>query len=117
MLQCPCAMANVGQTTRTVKIRINESNIRLYTTKLTGEQQIQDMCGKRRFGETTVAKHFHECYHNVSDLKWLILEQIFDEDKYNVGRTLLQHETYWIDKLKTIALHGMNEICNFNVFL
>lgn len=72
---------------------------------------------KRRFGGTTVDKPFYECRHRVSDLQWYIIEQIYGNDKYTVNQHLLQRELYWIDKLETLALHGMNEICNIGVFL
>lgn len=119
MLKCPCGLAYVRQTSRAVKVRVNEhkSNIRQYANKLISEQQSQDIKKKHKFGESSVARHFHEHQHHVSDLKWLVLEQIYEEESYIVSKKLLQRETYWIDKLETLVPNGMNEICNYNVYI
>lgn len=70
VLKCPCGISYVGQTSRPMKIRLNEhkSNIRLYGNKIASEQQSLEMSRKWKFGETTVAEHFYEYHYQVSDL-------------------------------------------------
>lgn len=114
-------MAYVGQTGRPIKNRINEhrSNIKLYQTKIEKTKKIEEgVEGKnKKFGETTVARHFFEKGHKVSDLKWMILESIMADNDHQIKNKLLQREVYWICTLGTLQPHGMNENCNFSVFL
>lgn len=97
LLKCPCGMAYVGQMSRNVKIRLNEHkfNIQLYGVCKQKEEQlgtIED--SKTKFGKITVAKHFFESKHQVSDLRWQIIECIHGIDRHNAGTVLLQHEAY-----------------------
>lgn len=109
----------MGQTTRSIKIQLNEhkSNIRLYKTRLEQEKQHSKEEPKKKFGETTVARHFLEYKHNVSEIKWQIVEQIEVRAHTDMGLQLLRRESYWINKLGTLAPQGMNENLNLNVFL
>lgn len=61
-------MGYVGQTSRQIKICLNEhkSKIRLYKTKIQSDNDTE----KKTFGELTVARHFYECGHNISDLRY-----------------------------------------------
>lgn len=64
-LKCPC-----GKAYRPVRIRLNEHrfSIRLYHSKVQREQGKADGTGHKikKIGETTVARHFYECYLRVS---------------------------------------------------
>lgn len=76
-------MAYVGQTSRAIKICLNEHklNIRLYRSRINSDPQERDE-RKSKHGETGVAKHFAEMGHHVSDLRWQVVEQVFASSKY-----------------------------------
>lgn len=48
---------------------------------------------KKKFGETSVARHVAEARHNVSDLRWLIIEEVYGNNRTQVNLHLLQRET------------------------
>lgn len=64
-----------------------------------------------------MVRHFFEHNHNVSDIKWQIIEQIEVRAYSDVVMQLLRWESYWINKLGTLAPNGMNENFNLNIFL
>lgn len=70
-----------------------------------------------KFGETTVARHFVEMQHSINELRWVILEQIYGQDKESVKIRLLRREIHWIVELETMAPEGLNEACHFSAFL
>lgn len=70
--------------------------------------------GKKKFGETTVARHFCEFKHNVSEIKWQIVERV--EPKRGRDTGLQLRESFWINKLGTLVPNGMNENLYLNVF-
>lgn len=72
--------------------------------------------GKKRLGETSVARHFFEARHNTTDLRWQIIEEI-NVDITIRERRLLQREAFWITTLETLTPLGLNEECNLSVFL
>lgn len=43
---------------------------------------------KCKYGESTLAKHFHEAHHNTSDLRWHIIEQVHGTDKYSISKKI-----------------------------
>lgn len=78
----------------------------------------------KKYGESTVARHFFENNHHISDLSWQVIERIYAIDQHNVGVTLLKREAFWINKLESLAPKGLNESnltsvneCNLSVFL
>lgn len=78
VLKCPCGKYYVGQTSRAIKVRINEhkSSIICYLNKSVEERTELDRI-EHKFGETSVAQHYAEAKHTVSDLRWAVLEQIY----------------------------------------
>lgn len=60
LINCPCGKCYVGQTSRAIKIHLNEhrSSIRQYQNKRIQEREEQNKSDKK-FGETTVARHFY----------------------------------------------------------
>lgn len=96
MLKCPCGKAYIGQKSRPIKNHLNEhkSSIRLYQSRL--EEQSEKGVKKSKYGETEVAKHFHENRHQVSELKWLVIKQLYGDYRNNPHTKLLQREAYWI---------------------
>lgn len=84
----------VGQTTRAIKIRLNEhrSSMRVYQSKSIKEREEQQK-SERRFGETTAARHFVEVNHRINELRWLVLEKIHDNDPQQIGSKLLRRDT------------------------
>lgn len=111
--KCPCGKGYVGQTSRAIKKLLNEhkSNIRTYHNKIITDSKQQKEESKK-FGQSTVAKHYTEHRHNTSDVRWLILEQLTHRDEYSMRRELLKRESYWINKLGTLAPGGLNESLN-----
>lgn len=109
LLQCPCGLAYVGQTSRHIKTRLNEHKSVIRTFLKNPGKTEQDSKKKK---ETTLAKHFAEHGHTISDLKWRILETVNPGESNNeLKRNLLKRETYWIHTLGTLAPQGLNEEC------
>lgn len=78
----------MGQTSRNFQVRLNEhkSNIRLYSSRKQKEEQTeQTIDNKNKYGEITVAKHFFDFIHQVSVIRWQVIERIFGEDNHNTG--------------------------------
>lgn len=98
-LKCPCGKIYIGQTTRPVKIRLNEhrSAIRKFNQE---KDKVQREGTKWR--ETGVARHFSEASHNVSDLRWQIIEEIHGKNN---------SET----KKETFTERSPLDICSANV--
>lgn len=80
-LKCPCGKCYIGQTSRTIKIRLNKhrSAIRVYQNKTEKERtEYQKMKSEHKYGETTVARHFIQAGHRVNELRWQILEKNYE---------------------------------------
>lgn len=60
--------------------------------------------------------NFFEKRHNVSELKWTVVEMIYGENEHQIKRRLLQREVYWIATMEMLAPKGFNECCNFNAY-
>ncbi|XP_041420362.1 uncharacterized protein LOC121394192 [Xenopus laevis] len=106
MLKCPCGLAYVGQTSRSVKERIKEhrGNIRNYKV---GTQS-----------DTPVSRHFTSHGHSLIQLKWLVLEQVKRPKRGgNLSKLLLQREALWIKKLNTMTPMGLNDYWSLSPFL
>lgn len=95
MLKCPCDIVYISQTTRPLKICINEhkSCIRRYTQK--NASDIKGDENRSKYGEASVARHFLEFSHHVSDLRWQIVEEVFGNDESQIKTCLCQREVYW----------------------
>lgn len=66
--------------------------------------------------ETGVARHFVAHRHNVSDLKWLVIEAVNpNTPDQELETILLKKEVYWIHTLQTLAPIGLNEECHYNI--
>lgn len=105
MIKCPCGKAYIGQTSRSIKIRLTEhrSSIRTYRKE-------KDRQETNKYGESTVARHFYEMRRNISDLRWVVIEKVFGNDESQIKTRLLQREVHWIVTLDTKAPNGLNEI-------
>ena len=93
MLTCPCNLAYVGKTTRSLKIRIAEhrSSIR------TKDQR------------SPVASHFMEAGHSVSTLRYIGIEHVKKPRRGgNIDTLLLRRESFHIHKLDTMHPRGLN---------
>ncbi|OCT71891.1 hypothetical protein XELAEV_18034868mg [Xenopus laevis] len=68
--------------------------------------------------DTCVSRHFHIKGHNVSQLKWMTLEQIKMPSRGgDIKKILTQKEAYWIKKINTMAPIGMNDHWSITPFL
>ncbi|OCT74091.1 hypothetical protein XELAEV_18033056mg [Xenopus laevis] len=95
MLKCPCGKAYIGQTIRSVKQRNKIRNFKTDTAT-----------------DTLVSRHFHNQGHNLSQLRWLVLENIVQpkrggDRKKNAG----------IKKMNTMAPLGLNDYWSLSPFL
>ncbi|OCT63932.1 hypothetical protein XELAEV_18045028mg, partial [Xenopus laevis] len=85
LLKCPCGLVYIGQTFCPVKERIKEhrSNIRNFKA---GTQT-----------DTSISRHFSISKHNLSHLKWQVLDVICKPKRGgNILKLLLQEEANWI---------------------
>ncbi|OCT78255.1 hypothetical protein XELAEV_18029364mg [Xenopus laevis] len=64
MLKCPCGKVYIGQTYRPIKERIKEHRGNIKNFKV------------NTYTNTPVSRHFNQNRHNMSQLKWLVLEVI-----------------------------------------
>ncbi|OCT76285.1 hypothetical protein XELAEV_18031481mg [Xenopus laevis] len=106
LLKCPCGLGYVGQTSRAVKIRIQEhkSNIRNF------KENTQT--------DTSVSKHFFIHKHNSMQLRWCVLEEAAPDGRGD-GRInrLLQIEGRWIKRLGTLYPDGLNDSWSLKPYL
>ncbi|OCU01983.1 hypothetical protein XELAEV_18007742mg, partial [Xenopus laevis] len=106
MLKCPCGLAYIGQTSRAVKERIKEHRGNIRNFKMGTAT------------DTCVSRHFYSKGHNVSQLKWMNLEQIKMPNRGgDIKKILTQKEAYWIKKMNTMAPIGMNDYWSITPFL
>ncbi|OCT68332.1 hypothetical protein XELAEV_18039631mg [Xenopus laevis] len=94
----------IGQTIRMVKERIKEhrNNIRNYKISTATD--------------TPVSRHFQG--HNVSQLRWLVLEKITQTKRGgDIRKSLGQREVYWIKRMNTMAPAGLNDHWSLSPFL
>lgn len=102
MLRCPCGLAYIGKTTRSLKTRIAEhrSNIRNHNEK------------------SPVALHFTAASHNVSTLRYIGIEHVKCPSRGgDVNSLLLKREAFWIYTLGTLSPRGLNEDFDLRPFL
>lgn len=41
---------------------------------------VQEEGRQNKFGESGMARHFFECNHQVHELRWQIIEQVYSEE-------------------------------------
>ncbi|XP_035254901.1 uncharacterized protein LOC118217183, partial [Anguilla anguilla] len=102
LLRCPCGLAYIGKTIRSLKTSISEhrSNIRTRDVR------------------SPVAAHFMQVNHNVSSLQYIGMEKVrVPRRGGNINRLLLQTECYWIYRLNTLSPKGLNEEFDIRPFL
>lgn len=118
-LKCPCGKLYIGQTSRAIKLRLNEhkSNIKRYSQKtIKDNSDKKTIDTNKSYGESSVARHFFEARHGIAELRWQIIEEVYG-DPTQIERNLLRREAYWITTLETLVPKGLNEECNLNVFI
>ncbi|OCT99765.1 hypothetical protein XELAEV_18005546mg [Xenopus laevis] len=94
IIQCPCGLAYVGQTKRTVCEHMREHKSAINT-------------GKR---DQAVADHFIVHSHRVNQLKFQVLETVEMKQRGgNRHKDLLYREAFWIRKLETLEPWGLNK--------
>ncbi|OCU01006.1 hypothetical protein XELAEV_18006787mg [Xenopus laevis] len=97
---------NILLTSRPVKERIKEhrSNIRNFKV------------GTQTY--TPISRHFSSFKHNLSQLKWQVIEVICKPQRGgNMLKLLLQEEAKWIKKLNSLHPEGLNEHWSISSFL
>lgn len=68
----------------------------------------------RRYLVRLVTRHFFGVNHNVSDLRWQVVEEVEGDDAQQILIHLHQRETYWIFTLELLAPKGLKEYCNWS---
>lgn len=102
MLKCPCGLAYIGKTTRSLKTRIAEHRSAI----------------RNNVATSSVAVHFSAANHNVSTLKYIRIETIKPLRRGgDINSLLLKRELYWIHTLNTLAPKGLNEDFDIRPFL
>ncbi|OCU01185.1 hypothetical protein XELAEV_18006971mg [Xenopus laevis] len=94
-----------GQTIRPVKVRIKEhkNNVRNFKTDTATD--------------TPVSRHFYTQGHHLSQLRWLVLENIVHVKRGGDMKTFLgQWETYWIKRMNASG-SGYNDYWSLSPFL
>ncbi|XP_041439648.1 uncharacterized protein LOC121400506 [Xenopus laevis] len=126
-LKCPCGLAYVGQTSRSIKTRLYEhkSTIRNYQLPAVGQTTLgtqatttdkeKELVKTKR--ETLLAKHFFTHGQRVAQLRWQVLEKVMCKQGQDIKRALLQRECYWIWALQSRAPKGLNEEYNMSCYL
>ncbi|XP_078527395.1 uncharacterized protein LOC144799740 [Lissotriton helveticus] len=101
MIKCPCGKVYVGQTERKIKVRITEhkSNIRLANMK------------------STVASHWKDAKHQISQLRFMILETISQSRDRDPVKQRLRAEYFWIKTLNSTFPTGLNDRIEYSCFL
>ncbi|OCU02493.1 hypothetical protein XELAEV_18008257mg, partial [Xenopus laevis] len=68
--------------------------------------------------DTPVSRHFHNQGHNLSQLRWLVLENIVQPKRGGDRKKILgQREAYWIKKMNTMAPLGLNDYWSLSPYL
>ncbi|CAJ0968550.1 unnamed protein product [Ranitomeya imitator] len=96
-IKCPCGKIYVGETMQTIKDRIShhKSDIR---------------CGKNYL---PIPYHFQEAGHSVTQLRFLVLEQVnLSRRGGDINKQLLRREAYWIHFLQSLEPKGLNRDYN-----
>lgn len=98
---CPCGKIYVGQTGREVRVRICEHRSSI----------------RRGDVMSPVARHFMEEGHNISQLKFMVIDQVRPPRRGgDPKKALLRRELQWMYKLDSKAPKGMNEESDLTVF-
>lgn len=91
LLLCPCNLGYVGETSRTMKLRLTEHRSAIKTRKMAAP----------------LALHFSEFHHTPSQIRWRILEKIHTPNSNGGDKIRKKREVYWIFSLNTFS-HGLN---------
>lgn len=102
LAQCTCSMLYVGKTVRELRRRILE--------------HIWDILHSRG---TAIAKHMRQLHSEKPyDIKFCAIELIKpNQRRRDLDKLLLQKETAWIYRLKTVDPCGLNETLSFTSFI
>lgn len=100
LLTCRCDLRYVGSTRRQLKVRIQEHVSRIHNKVL----------------EAPLVQHFIDLQHSENDFSCVVLETLKDSGgtHKDLHQTLLQHESFWIFKLKSLIPHGLNQEIDFS---
>ncbi|CAJ0949522.1 unnamed protein product [Ranitomeya imitator] len=102
LIKCPCGLLYVGETTQPVKSRISKhkSTIRCKNLLL------------------PLPSHFIEKGHNLSQLKFQIIEHVTPLRRGGDRITMLKRrEAYWIHELNTLSPKGLNRDYELSSFI
>ena len=87
------------RTSSEFKVRFHSHKLAMSTKKITSE----------------VGVHFKKDEHQLSDFKFIVVEQICSIDnKHNVDKRLLTRETFWCSQLCTLQPYDLNKRSEFN---
>lgn len=93
LLQCPCNLLYVGETTCDFKVRFNQHRYTIRKGRL----------------DLPVSKHFSELKHSEKDLRFMLLEHVPPLKRGGDQLTILKKkELEWIFKLNRLKPHGLN---------
>ena len=91
---CKCNLQYVGSTSTEFKIRFRNHK--------------SNMLNNRRTCELAV--HFNSSQHDISQIRFIIIEQIISfKNPLHLDQLLLTREAYWMTQLFTLNPHGLNK--------
>uniref|UniRef100_A0A8C5QIP1 Reverse transcriptase domain-containing protein n=1 Tax=Leptobrachium leishanense TaxID=445787 RepID=A0A8C5QIP1_9ANUR len=94
LLKCPCGLGYVGQTQRSLTVRIREHKSNIRTCRF----------------QSPIARHFSESGHTVAQLRYMVIEWVRSPKRGGSRDTLLgKRELHWIYELQTLSPLGLNE--------
>ncbi len=101
LIRYPCGLAYVVKILRQLRTRISEHH----------SDRTRDMRSPR-------ATHFKQVGHNISVLQYIGIEKVIKPSRGgDYENKLLQRECFWIYKLNTLSLSGLNENFDIKPFL
>lgn len=101
LLTCKCSLRYVVSTCRQLKVRLQEHQSRI----------------KHHVLDAPLTQHCLEKNHDFSKFCCVVLEVLPCNIHSDVNKRLLQRETFWIFRLKTLSPWGRNQEVDYNVFL
>lgn len=93
-----CKVQYVGSTTNEFKVRFRNHKSASRTRKTTCE----------------LAVHFNKEEHHMSDIEFIVIEQICNVSDNNMEKRLLTREAFWCSQLCTLQPYGLNKRSEFN---
>lgn len=103
LLICKCTLRYAGSTQWKLKIRLQEHRSHV----------------KNRVLEAPLTQHCLDNRHGFNYFKCIVLETVISTTgvHLDLNKKLLQHETFWITRLRILAPRGLNQEIDYSAVL